>query len=70
MKSVIKTFVVGLLVGGVIAFHLGMNYGRGRPLLSNPYEGLDVSRAVQEKARGAVETGREKIHEITAPEKK
>ena len=70
MKSVIKTFVVGLLIGGVLAFHLGMNYGRGRSLFSNPYEGLDVSRAVQEKAKGVVETGREKIHEITAPEKK
>lgn len=70
MKSVIKTFVIGVLIGGIIAFHLGMNYGRGRALLSNPYEGLDVSRAVKEKARGAVESGREKIHEITAPEKK
>jgi hypothetical protein len=69
MKAFLKAFVIGVVVGGVVAFHLGMNYARGRALLSNPYEGLDLSRAVQEKAKGAVESGREKLHEITAPEK-
>ncbi|UCH53642.1 MAG: hypothetical protein JSW09_02240 [Pseudomonadota bacterium] len=69
MKAFLRAFIFGLIVGGVVAFHLGMNYARGRNLLSNPYEGLDMSRAVQEKARGAVESGREKIHELTAPEK-
>ncbi len=69
MKSFLKTFVFGLLVGAVVAFHLGMNYGRGRPLFSNPYQGLDLARAVEQKAKGVVEGGREKIHDLTAPDK-
>jgi hypothetical protein len=69
VKSFLRAFVFGLLIGAVVAFHLGMNYGRGRPLLSNPYEGLDLARAVENKAKGVVETGREKIHDMTAPDK-
>jgi len=64
-----KKFLIGLVIGSLIAFHLGINFGRHRPLLSNPYES-DVVDQVREKAGQAVETTREAIHEATEPVKK
>jgi len=64
-----KKFLIGLVVGSLIAFHLGINFGRNRPMLSNPYE-RDVVDQVKEKAGQAVETTREAIHEATEPVKK
>ncbi len=64
-----KKFLVGFVVGVLIAFHLGINFGRDRPLLSNPYE-KSVVEKVKEHAGEAVETTREAIHEATEPVKK
>jgi len=64
-----KKFLIGLVVGSLIAFHLGINFGRNRPLLSNPYE-RDVVEQVKERAGQAVETTREAIHDATEPVKK
>ncbi len=64
-----KKFLVGFVVGALIAFHLGINFGRDRPLLSNPYE-KSVVEKVKERAGEAVETTREAIHEATEPVKK
>ena len=64
-----KKFLVGFAVGALIAFHLGINFGRDRPLLSNPYE-KSVVEKVKERAGEAVETTREVIHEATEPVKK
>lgn len=64
-----KKFLIGFVVGALIAFHLGINFGRDRPLLSNPYE-KSVVEKVKERAGEAVETTREVIHEATEPVKK
>lgn len=64
-----KKFITGFVVGALIAFHLGINYGRHKPLLSNPYE-KDVVERVKEDAGTAMETTREAIHEATEPARK
>jgi len=64
-----KKFLVGFIIGALIAFHLGINFGRNKSLLSNPYE-RDVVEQVKERAGEAVETTREAIHEATEPVKK
>jgi hypothetical protein len=64
-----KKFIAGLVVGSLVAFHLGINFGRHKPLLSNPYE-QDVMESVKEGAGKAVETTREAIHEATEPARK
>ena len=64
-----KKFVIGLIVGALIAFHLGINFGRHKPLLSNPYSG-DVVEQVKAKAGEAVENTKEVIHEATEPARK
>lgn len=64
-----KKFFAGLVVGALIAFHLGINFGRHKSLFSNPYE-QDVVERVKESAGQAVETTKEAIHEATGPERK
>jgi hypothetical protein len=33
----IRYFAIGLLVGGLLGLWLGVNIGKGRPLVSNPF---------------------------------
>ena len=65
-----KSFIVGLVVGGLIAFMLGINYGREQPLWSNPFAKRDLGQTVKDKAESIVEGAREKLHEVTKPEPK
>ena len=64
-----RKFFVGFLIGAVIAFHFGINFGRHKPLFSNPYE-RDVVERVKESAGEAVDTTREVIHDATQPARK
>jgi len=68
MGTRLKSFVIGLVIGSIIAFLLGINFGRDRPWLSNPFEKRDLSQTVKEKAGSLVEGAREKLHEATKPE--
>jgi gas vesicle protein len=70
MAAKLKAFLFGLVVGAVIAFLLGMNYGRDEPLLSNPFADRSLSSKVKQKADEMVESAREKIHKATQPEKR
>ena len=63
-----KKFLIGFVVGSLIAFHLGMNYGRHKPLLSNPYE--EQVESVKERAGKVIESTKETIHEATEPARK
>lgn len=63
-----KKLLIGFVVGVLIAFHLGMNFGRHRPLLSNPY--ADQIESVKERAGQAIESTKETIHEATEPGRK
>jgi hypothetical protein len=65
MKKILVSFVIGAL----IAFHLGINFGRNRPLWSNPYE-KDVVARVKEQAGQAVEQTKGAIHHATEPARK
>ncbi len=52
----------GLLLGMIIAFHLGINVGRNRPLLSNPY-GDDIVDSVKARAGQVIDDTRDTIHD-------
>jgi len=64
-----KKYLVGFVIGALIAFHLGINFGRNRPLWSNPYE-KDVVARVKEQAGQAVEQTKGVIHQATEPARK
>lgn len=68
MMAKIKSFLLGLLLGSVIAFLLGMNYGRDLPLFSNPFAERSLAHSVKHTAGALVDEAREKIHEATKPE--
>ena len=71
MKKTLKTFFLGLLLGILVAFPLGMNFGRGDPMLSNPFAQRDIKQrvkeGVKEKAGAMVESAKEKLHDATKP---
>jgi hypothetical protein len=65
-----KKLFTGMIVGALIAFHLGINFGRNKPLLSNPYSADEVVEQVKERAGQAIESTKEAIHEATEPARK
>ncbi len=69
MKN-IKMFVIGLILGIVVAFPLGINFGRDLPLLSNPFKNPTMQERAQQKAGQLLENTKEAIHKATEPAKK
>lgn len=67
MRARMKSFVLGLVLGAVVAFLLGMNYGRGVPLLGNPFAERDLVGTVRNEAGRITEGARAKLHEATRP---
>lgn len=67
MTATLKTIFVGVLIGAAIAFPLGMNHGRERPLLSNPFAEMNVTRSVKVSAEHIIEDTRAAIHDATKP---
>jgi hypothetical protein len=68
MAARLKGFIAGIVLGALIAFFLGMNFGRGTPLLSNPFAQRDFTTALKGKAGEIADGAREKIHEATRPD--
>ncbi|MFQ5759452.1 MAG: hypothetical protein ACE5HM_00605 [Acidiferrobacterales bacterium] len=71
MKSKIQVFFLGLIIGILVAFPLGMNVGRDAPLFSNPFAEPEVRGKMADKMKGgagkAVEGAKKKLHEATKP---
>ena len=59
-----KKFIVGLIIGLIVAFPLGMNVGKGVPILSNPFAGKALSQQIKDTARDASEALKEKTGEV------
>ena len=71
MKAKAKLLILGLFLGSMGAFPLGINVGRGAPLFSNPFAKADLHDRVIERVRSgtdaALEGARGTIHEATRP---
>lgn len=70
MKSSVKKFVLGLIIGIIIAFPAGINFGRDLPLWSNPFAKRDIKERVKVKAENLIEDTKEAIHDATKPASK
>jgi len=69
-EDVMKKFFFGLIVGAIIAFPLGINFGKDKPLLSNPLAAKpDIPEKVKERTEEAIQSTKEAIHEATKPVK-
>lgn len=69
VKTTIKTFVLGVIIGAVAGSWPAYNLGRNAPLYANPFQKRTIETIIKEKANEAVETTREKLHDITKPER-
>ncbi len=65
--NALKKFLLGLVVGIVVAFPLGINFGRGAPLLSNPFAKPEIQKKVKAQAENLVEDTKSAIHDATKP---
>ncbi len=65
--NALKKILLGLVVGIVVAFPLGINFGRGAPLLSNPFIKPEIQKKVKAQAESIVEDTKSAIHDATKP---
>lgn len=65
-----KKFFIGLVIGLIIAFPLGINFGKDVPLWSNPFTAKpDITERVKERTEELLKDTKEAIHEATKPVK-
>ena len=63
-----KKYLIGMIIGAIIAFPLGINFGKDVPLWSNPFAAKpDISERVIERAGRTADDVKEAIHEATKP---
>lgn len=67
MKSRISLLIFGIIIGTVLAFPLGINFGRDDPLLSNPFNNPSMQERAREKARALADDARDRVHRATEP---
>ena len=61
-----KKFVIGLVIGVIVAFPLGINFGRDAPLFSNPFAAKpDITERMKERTEEMLKDTKEAIHEAT-----
>lgn len=65
-----KKFFIGLAIGLIVAFPLGINFGKDAPLLSNPFAAKpDITQRVKERTDELLKDTKEVIHDATKPVK-
>lgn len=63
-----KKLLIGFILGAIVAFPLGINFGKDVPLFSNPFAAKpDIPDRVIERAGKAVDEAKEVLHEATKP---
>ena len=63
-----KKFFIGLFVGVLVAFPLGINVGKDVPLWTNPFAAKpDISARVIERTEKTLDEAKEAIHDATKP---
>lgn len=63
-----KKFFIGLVLGLIVAFPLGINFGKDVPLFSNPFAAKpDITERVKERTDEMLKETKEAIHDATKP---
>lgn len=63
-----KKFLAGFAIGAILAFPLGINFGKDVPLFSDPFAAKpDIPDKVLERTGELVEDAKDAIHKATKP---
>ena len=63
-----RKYIIGFVLGAIVSFPLGINFGKDVPLFSNPFAAKpDIPDRVIERTEKAIEETKEAIHEATKP---
>lgn len=63
-----KKFLAGFVIGIILAFPLGINFGKDVPLFSDPFAAKpDIPDKVLERTGELVEDAKDAIHKATKP---
>jgi len=60
-----KGFLWGLVIGAVLAFIAGVNVGKGRPVLSNPFAEKPLMQDIKDTAGRAAEEAKKSMQKAT-----
>ncbi len=61
MKRILRSFALGLLVGGLAGLGAGMNIAKEQPLLSNPFAEVSITERAERTARDAADKAKEGV---------
>jgi hypothetical protein len=56
-----KRILIGMILGALIAFPLGVNVGKKKPLFSNPFAEKAISEQVRDTAERVMEDTSDKV---------
>ena len=62
MKA-LKYLILGMILGGALGFGAGMNLGKGKPLLSNPFAEYTFSDKIKDSSNRILRKGGEAIED-------
>ena len=57
----IKKLIIGVVIGAIVGFWIGINMGKGQPLFANPFADKEVRQMTKEKAAEIVDETKETI---------
>jgi hypothetical protein len=60
----LRSLAIGIAIGAALAVAPAYNYGRGAPVLSNPFEERSVGTIVEETARNVADDVKKGIREL------
>jgi gas vesicle protein len=59
----LKPILVGFILGLIVGMGLGVNIGKDKPLLSNPFAGRDLRKTIQKTSGKVIEKGGKALEE-------
>ena len=59
-----KKLIIGIVIGAIGGFWVGINMGKGQPLLSNPFADKETRQLAKEKAADIVDETKDKAANI------
>ncbi|MFO8024029.1 hypothetical protein [Thiohalophilus sp.] len=60
----LKLILFGIIIGLAVGMWFGVNIGKGKPILSNPFDGPTLQQRLQESTGEAMERAGKKVEDL------